>query len=116
MTYSTAPITIRPGYADDTLAVSRLASLDSATNDPPAPLLLAEVDGVLRAALSLRDGSAISDPFFPSAALVALLRAHGSTTAAPRPGRSWRRRRVGPRRAITSVGRPPSVSLSRSER
>jgi hypothetical protein len=41
----------------------------------------------MRAALSLRDGSQISDPFFPSARLVALLRTHaaGEAATAPRP-------------------------------
>jgi hypothetical protein len=48
---------------------------------PPRPLLLAEVGGELRAALSLTDGSAIADPFFPALHLVSLLRAHASAIA-----------------------------------
>jgi hypothetical protein len=36
---------------------------------------MAEVAGELRAALSLSDGAVVSDPFFPSAAVVELLRA-----------------------------------------
>src|SRR5436190_23842878 len=72
----TAQITIRPAYADDYHGLARLAALDSAPAVPPQPLVVAEVDGVLRAALSLRDRSQISDPFFASARLVALLRAH----------------------------------------
>jgi hypothetical protein len=76
-----APITIRPGYADDDLALTRLAALDSALRPPPRPLLLAEVGGELRAALSLTDGSAIADPFFPALHLVRLLRAHASAIA-----------------------------------
>jgi hypothetical protein len=94
---------IRPGYADDALAVSRLATLDSASSDPSAPLLLAEVDGVLRAALSLRDDAAIADPFFPSAALVELLRTHARTmTTARRAGARRGRHRGGARQALTS--------------
>lgn len=71
-----AQIMIRPAYADDYDVLARLAALDSAVKVPSRPLLVAEVDGVLRAALSLRDGSSIADPFFASAPLLALLRAH----------------------------------------
>ena len=89
MTISPAPITIRPGYADDARAVSRLTMLDSADHAPPEPLLLAEVDGLLRAVLSLKDGSAIADPFFASAHLVELLQAHAGVlnSARARPRR-----------------------------
>ena len=82
MTSPIPSITIRPGYADDERALVRLAALDSASGVPPAPLLLAEVDGELRAALSLDDGSVIADPFRPTAEVVALLRA--AVTPAPR--------------------------------
>jgi hypothetical protein len=84
-----ATITIRPAYGADELALARLADLDSADELPPAPLLLAEVDAQLRVALSLRNGAAIADPFFPTADLVALLRAHAAATAL-RPDRRWR--------------------------
>jgi hypothetical protein len=87
----TASITIRPAYADDELALLRLAALDGAQGPPPAPVVMAEVDGELRAALSLGDGSAIADPFFASADIVALLRAHAATSArAPRRHRARR--------------------------
>jgi hypothetical protein len=71
-----ATITIRPAYADDESALSRLAALDSAEEIPAKPMLVAEIDGELRAALSLSDGSAIADPFFPTADVVELLRVH----------------------------------------
>ncbi|HWF33736.1 MAG TPA: hypothetical protein VG295_00140 [Solirubrobacteraceae bacterium] len=76
MSTLTASITIRPAYADDELALAHLAALDSAEAPPPAPRVLAEVDGELRAALSLTDGSTIADPFFATRDVVALLRAH----------------------------------------
>jgi hypothetical protein len=79
----TAPITIRPAYADDDLAVARLAALDSANNAPPAPLLVAEVDGALRVAVSLRDGSAIADPFFPTADILTLVRTRAASATGP---------------------------------
>jgi hypothetical protein len=83
-------ITIRPGYADDERALHRLAALDSAASLPPAPLLVAELDGELSAALSLTDGSAVADPFRPTAEIVALLRAHAAA-ARPTPRRLPRR-------------------------
>lgn len=89
MTALASQILIRPGYADDERALTRLAALDSAAAPPRAPLLLAEVDGELAAALSLHDGAVIADPFRPTAQIVALLRAHA---AAVRPTPRKRRR------------------------
>jgi hypothetical protein len=89
-------ITIRPGYADDHLALIRLAALDS-SSIPAEPLLVAEIDGEMSAALSLSDGTAIADPFRPTAELVALLRAHAAA-ATPAPGR--RRRAPQPRLSL----------------
>ena len=83
-------ITIRPGYADDLTALQRLAALDSAAV-PMEPLLVAELDGALAAALSLRDGTSIADPFRPTAEIVALLRAHAATAErTPRTRRTAR--------------------------
>jgi hypothetical protein len=82
MSTHTAQITLRPGYADDYAALHRLAMLDSAADVPQRPVWLVEVDGVLRAAVSLSDGSSIADPFSPSAALVELLRVHVAAEAA----------------------------------
>jgi hypothetical protein len=83
----TAPtITIRPAYADDELAVKRLAVLDSAAV-PAEPLLLAEADGELRVAMSLADGAVIADPFAPTAQLVALVRTHAAAVDSGLRGR-----------------------------
>jgi hypothetical protein len=75
-----------------------LAALDSTPATPAPPLLVAEVEGELKAALSLSDGSSIADPFFPSAELVALVRSHadraGARDLSPRAPR--RRRRPAP--------------------
>jgi hypothetical protein len=95
-----AVITIRPASSGDASALARLAALDSADLVPPAPLLLADVDGQLRVALSLHDGGAIADPFYPTVELVSLLRARslGSDTSTRGP-RGWRarlKRRVPP--------------------
>jgi hypothetical protein len=64
-------------------ALGRLAELDSAT--PPAqPVVLAEVDGQLRAALALTDGTLVADPFHPTADLIDLPRARARQLAAIR--------------------------------
>jgi hypothetical protein len=65
-------LTIRPARTDDAHALVRLAALDCAPR-PPEPLLIAEIDGAVRAALSLRTGAVIADPFHPTAAVVELL-------------------------------------------
>jgi hypothetical protein len=59
-------IVIRPNRPGDDRSFARLAGLDSASV-PAKPLLLAEVGGELHAALSLRDGAVIADPFHHTA-------------------------------------------------
>jgi hypothetical protein len=71
-----AGITLRFGFPDDASALNQLASLDS-SEPPQQPVLLAEVGGELRAALSLSTGAVVADPFCPTEALVELLRARG---------------------------------------
>ena len=88
-------ITIRAAYADDELALRRLAAVDSADAVPPAPLLLAELDGELRAALSLADGSVIADPFVRTAEVLELLRVRARAEVATRRRRARRRRFLG---------------------
>jgi ketosteroid isomerase-like protein len=66
-------IIVRHASDADADALADLAELDS-VRVPPGPLLLAEVDDELRAALSLCDGTVISDPFHLNAEVVALLR------------------------------------------
>jgi hypothetical protein len=72
---------------DDKLGLGRLAELDSQP-PPTEPMLIAAVDGHLRAAVPLRGGPAIADPFHRTAQLVALL----ELRAAQLNGRSSRRR------------------------
>lgn len=74
---STPAVTIRPAFPDDAQALARLAALDSAQS-PPGPVLVAEVDGELRAALSIADGSIVADPFHRTAALLELLSARAA--------------------------------------
>ena len=85
---STAPsyISIRSARRDDFSGLWRVASLDDAMV-PQEPLLVAESDGELVAALSLASGDAIADPFLPTAPAVDLLRLRASQIPAP-AGRS----------------------------
>src|SRR4051794_30965381 len=92
-----AGVVLRAAHPDDALAVDRLARLDS-RRPPRGRLLLAEEDGVLRAALSLPGGAVVADPFAPTDHLVALLRRHAAARTAP-PA-ALRGRRVLPRLAL----------------
>jgi hypothetical protein len=82
-------IVIRPSRPEDEHELARLAALDSAAV-PAAPLLVAEADGELTAALSLRDGTLIADPFRRTAALATLLAARAKQLC----GEPSRRRRL----------------------
>ncbi len=73
MSTFTDTLTIRPSAAADAGPVRRLAALDSAPV-PRGPLLLAEVDGRLLAAVRVPDGRAIADPFVPTLGVVEILR------------------------------------------
>jgi hypothetical protein len=81
----THAVTIYMSEPDE--AIERLAQLDSA-RCPTGAVLVAAVDGELRAALPLDGGRAIADPFHPTAALVSLLEVRlAQTNARPRRGR-----------------------------
>lgn len=67
------PVILRLATEDDLPRVLRLAALDSA-RPPRPPLLVAEVAGDLRVAVSMTDGRAIADPFTRTEALVAIAR------------------------------------------
>src|SRR4051812_34211517 len=102
--YPSHSIVIRHSLEDDVRTLVGLAILDSRP-ELRGPALLAEVDGVARAAIDLHDGSVVADPFAPTAALVELLRlrAHG-LDAARRSRRSWRTR------VRAAVGRPAGAA------
>ena len=93
-------VTLRFGSLADQGPLARLAELDSAA--PPAqPVLLAEVDGQLRAALALTGGAVVADPFYPTADLIDLLHARArQLDATPRIRRSRRLRSWFGRRAL----------------
>jgi hypothetical protein len=80
-------IVIRSASASDENTLAVLAVLDGGQARPEGRILLAEAGGRVRAALG-SNGEAISDPFWPSADLVGMLRVHASgvetTHRAPR--------------------------------
>jgi len=66
-------VTVRPYLPPDRRPLERLALIDD-RRVPAQPVVVAEVDGTLMAAVSKRTGEAVADPFEPTAHLVAMLR------------------------------------------
>ena len=86
-TTHTGAIVIRHATDADIFALSDLAILDS--REPlTGPVLIAEVDGVARAALDLDDGSVAADPFARTTELVELLRLHARGSHGMRAARN----------------------------
>lgn len=92
-------VTIRLGAPRHEHRLAKLAELDS-SRTPAQPVLLAEVDGQLAAAISLSDGTIVADPFRPTADVVDVLRVRaaqlGRISPIARSGslRLWVRRAV----------------------
>jgi hypothetical protein len=64
----------------DAGALNTLAELDS-RSVPTEPVLVAEIDGRVQAALGVTSGEAIANPFRPTAHLVELLRVRAAQLA-----------------------------------
>jgi hypothetical protein len=94
-----AAVTLRLAEERDAPALARLAALEM-TRRPAAPVLVADIDGRLLAAISLVDCAVVADPYRPTAELVELLRARvrqlGAGCTPPRRGgvRAWIARRT----------------------
>ena len=86
----TSPLVLHSATTADAAALERLAALDSAS-PLTGEVMLARAGGDVRAALSLETGRVVADPFYPSADLVALLRAAAGDA---KPRRAWRPRRA----------------------
>lgn len=85
MTTASRPIvTIRCAESADAFALRRLAELDSSAT-PTGDVLIAEVGGEPRAALSRTSGAVVADPFHRTAGLVELLQATARAEAAEVP-------------------------------
>ena len=83
-------IVIRSARTADEQAIAVLGVLDGGSRMPKGRVLLAEVDGRLRAAVG-SNGAAISDPFWPSAELVSMLRVRAEQEPVTRMARFTRR-------------------------
>jgi hypothetical protein len=97
------PVTIRLADDADRAAIERLAGRDSRPA-PDGPLLVAERGGTVEAAISVRTGEVVADPFRRTAEAVELLRCHAGEVrvreepqrlAFTSPRRTDRRLRVG---------------------
>ncbi len=91
--YPSHSIVIRQSVAEDVRTLAGLAALDS-RRELTGPALLAEVDGVARAALDLHDGSVAADPFARTTELVELLRLRARGIAATEGTRTSRVERL----------------------
>ena len=90
--YPSHSIVIRHALDEDVRTLVGLAALDSRP-ELEGPALIAEIDGVPRAALDLWDGSVAADPFAHTAELVELLRLRARNLAAAQGATStWRAR------------------------
>jgi hypothetical protein len=93
------PLTIRMSRPADREPITRVARLDSQW-PPGEPLLVAEVDEEIVAALSLETGVVIANPFKRTADVVALLRLRAEQLTVPRRRERLARRRLGFGRAV----------------
>jgi len=73
-------VVVRAARKADERAVWRLAALDSSAA-PTGPTLVAESGGSLLAALSLKTGRAVADPFRRTAEMVEMLKLRATSLA-----------------------------------
>jgi hypothetical protein len=97
-----SPVTLRICSSADQRTLADLAALDCAIA-PSEPVLLAEVDGRVRAALSLVDGAVVSDPFYPTVVLIELLHARARQLHGFDASRRRRRLRLWRRAVVQNV-------------
>ena len=84
-------IVIRSARAADEQDIAVLGVIDGGRRMPNGHVMVAEVDGRIRAAVG-SNGAAISDPFWPSAQLVSMLRVQTEQERAEHPARFFARR------------------------
>ena len=94
-------LVLRRSASWDTDALTRLAKLDSAPR-PTSPMLVAELDGEIVAAVPFDGGRAIANPFRPTAAIVELLHARTRLLGGAPTGRLQRLRPRMPRLRVAA--------------
>ena len=67
------PLVIRHAAAGDEHDIARLAALEDRPELPAGERLIGELGGAIVAALDVRSGRAVADPFVPTRAIVELL-------------------------------------------
>lgn len=90
------PIVVRQASPNDQRALVRLAALDS-SEQLAGDALIGELASGPVAALSLRDGRVVADPFVPTGQVVQLLRLRAYQIDVPRGARRALRKLVGRR-------------------
>ena len=93
--YSATSYTIRPATDDDAALLAHLAVLDSQPTIE-GPALIGEIGGRAAAALSLRDGRIVADPFQRTAQLATHLRDDASGGIDAPSAQLFRRQNPGP--------------------
>ena len=83
-------VVLRAATSADARRLDRLAQLDTSPL-PPGPHLVAERAGRVDAAISMRTGELVANPFVRTAELCVLLRLHAATARAAQPARRRRR-------------------------
>jgi len=68
-----SPVLIRRASAHDEVPLARLAELEDGDPLPAGERLVGELDGRIVAALDVRSGAVVADPFVPTSGVVELL-------------------------------------------
>ena len=105
----TTGVNIRRLGGDDLAAVERLAQLDS-RRAPEGPLLGAEIEGRLLAAISLSTGESIADPFSRTGELRALLELRAAQLRRRENGHRRQLHLPRPKTRAALAGSPPSAA------
>lgn len=101
-----AILALRIAGPDDASSLRHLAALDDAA-PLHSPVLLALLDGVAVAAISLHDGRVVADPFRPTADIVRVLVLRARQLRGARPSPAPKRRQS------PWTGRQPVTALKR---
>jgi hypothetical protein len=111
-------LVIRGSRPDDHRALARLAELDGGRVLDGERVLVAEVDGDLRAAMPIDSGEPVADPFHPTAAVLEVLKLRAQQLRddhpAGRRGLRWRLtglHRPAGRRPAMAPATPGNASL-----
>lgn len=92
-TESSQAITIRPATAADTVALERLAQLDSAPS-LTGSVLIAECGADALAAIEIDSGTAVADPFRRTAGITSILTLRRQALVGVQGRKRWRRFRI----------------------